>query len=429
MESVCVQIWKAAAILALLVFPVMTASAFVDPPTFSPTQPHAGQSVEISVRSGGCHTFAVPPEDFPQVEVQINGNIVDVIIAGVEAYDPILCIFAIGTATLDIGAFPQGYYTVRLRIRQVNPPFDILPPASEAGLSVLGQPATPVTVPATGMTTLAAFAGLLIVLAIAAFKRSTGILAVMLVPALLASPKMTAAQDTSPYIFVEISTEDGTPTPEQVVDDLDVGSGLPPPISVLTVENPDLLEYLIPRDYRAQGDFKDYLESSPDLPRARLEQTIIVGYPDGADLDVALAALLADPYVRHANIPEVMELSALLGGQTGKKGSGNELAMVKGTATQYWIDAMNFTGAWARAGGWSRVGVIDNGLHTNHPDLRSQNGSGALTGGNFLPNAAVDLSRHRYHQRQQYSSPLSLLVGPCNGGDWAVLEELGESRP
>ena len=380
--------------LTLLVLPVMSASAFVDPPTFSPTQPYAGQSVDMSVRAGGCHGFGVPPPGYPYVEVQTSGNVVDVIIAGVEANDPILCIFGVGTITVDIGAFPQGDYTVRVRIRQVNPPFDILPPASEAGLSVLGQPATPVTVPATGMTTLAAFAGLLILLAIAAFKRSTGILAIVLVPVLLASPRIATAQDTNAYIFVEISSEDGTPTPEQIVDDFDVGSGLPPPISALAVENPDLLEYLIPRDYRAQGDFKDYLESNPDLPRARLEQTIIVGYPDGADLDVALAALLADPYVRHANIPEAMELSAPPGGLTGKKGSGNGLAMAKGTATQYWIDAMNFNGAWARAGGWSRVGVIDNGLYTNHSDLRSQNASGALTGGNFLPSASVDLSRH-----------------------------------
>ena len=124
----------AMAILALLVFPVMSASAFVDPPTFSPAQPYAGQLVDMSVRAGVCHGFAVPPPGYPYVEVQTSGNVVDVIIAGVEANDPILCIFGVGTITVDIGAFPQGDYTVRVRIRQVNPPFDILPPASEAGL-------------------------------------------------------------------------------------------------------------------------------------------------------------------------------------------------------------------------------------------------------------------------------------------------------
>ena len=174
MESVHVRVWRMlAAVLALLVIPITSVSAFVDPPTFSPTSPHAGQSIDMSVRSGVCHTFGAPPPGYPYVEVQTSGNVVDVIIAGAEANDPILCIFGVGTVTLDIGAFPQGNYTVRVRIRQVNPPFDILPPASEASLTVLEQP-TPVMVPATSVTALVTFAGFLIVLAIAAFKRSPG---------------------------------------------------------------------------------------------------------------------------------------------------------------------------------------------------------------------------------------------------------------
>lgn len=41
----------------------------------------------------------------------------------------------------------------------------------------------------------------------------------------------------------------------------------------------------------------------------------------------------------------------------------------------------------------------------------------------------VRITATRYSELKQYSSPISLLVGPCNGGDWAVLEELSESRP
>ncbi len=302
MKNAHVRVWAIfAAALVLLVLPFAPASAFVDPPTFSPTQPNAGQAIDMSVRSGVCHAVGMAPPGFPFVEVQTSGNVIDVIIAGVEANDPILCIFGVGTTAVDIGAFPQGDYTVRVRIRQINPPFDTLPPASEASLTVLGHH-TPVMVPTTSMTALAAFAGLLIVLAIAAFKRSSSVLILVLAPALLASPKLASAQDGNSTIFVEISPEEGTPTPEQVVDDFDVGSGLPPPISALAVESPNLLEYLIPRDYRAQGDFKDYLESNPDLPRARLEQTIIVGYPTGADLNVALAAMYSQTvgYRNHA---------------------------------------------------------------------------------------------------------------------------------
>ena len=54
---------------------------------------------------------------------------------------------------------------------------------------------------------------------------------------------------------------------------------------------------------------------------------------------------------------------------------------------------MGFEGAWRAAGGWSRVGILDNGLQVDHPDLISLNFTGALTGGNFLADHAIDVSR------------------------------------
>lgn len=41
----------------------------------------------------------------------------------------------------------------------------------------------------------------------------------------------------------------------------------------------------------------------------------------------------------------------------------------------------------------------------------------------------VRITATRHSVLKKYSSPLSLLVGTCNGGDWAILEELGESQP
>ncbi len=396
MKTTHVRIWKALVMaLVLFMLPFASASAFVDPPTFSPAQPYAGQPIDMSVRGGICHAFVTPPPGYPYVEVQAHDDVVDVIITGVEATDPILCIFGIGTITVDIGELPQGNYIVQVRIRKTFPPFEVLPPASTANLVVHRHP-TLVTVPAASRTALLSFAGLLILLGVATLKRSARVLALALAPALLASPKMVNAQDNRSYIFVEISTNESAPTPQQIVDEFDLGSGLPPPISALSVENPDFFEYFIPREFRARGDFKSYLESNTELPRARLEQTIIARYPDTANLSVALAALLADPYVRHANIPEPLELSAPPRRQANKHESDSAPAIAEGSATQYWIDAMNFTGAWSRAGGWSRVGVIDNGLYVDHPDLRSQNASGALTGGNALSSAAIDLGRHGF---------------------------------
>jgi len=41
----------------------------------------------------------------------------------------------------------------------------------------------------------------------------------------------------------------------------------------------------------------------------------------------------------------------------------------------------------------------------------------------------VRINSTRFGVLKKYSSPMSILVGACNGGDWAILEELSESQP
>jgi len=41
----------------------------------------------------------------------------------------------------------------------------------------------------------------------------------------------------------------------------------------------------------------------------------------------------------------------------------------------------------------------------------------------------IRINAMRYSLLKQYSSPISLLVGACNGGQWAILEELSQSQP
>ena len=41
----------------------------------------------------------------------------------------------------------------------------------------------------------------------------------------------------------------------------------------------------------------------------------------------------------------------------------------------------------------------------------------------------VRITTTRYSLLKKYSSPMSLLVGACNSGEWAILEELSESIP
>ena len=41
----------------------------------------------------------------------------------------------------------------------------------------------------------------------------------------------------------------------------------------------------------------------------------------------------------------------------------------------------------------------------------------------------VRITATRYSVVKKYSSPISLLVGSCNGGEWLILEELSQSQP
>jgi hypothetical protein len=163
MKTTHVRIWKAlATALALFVLPFSSASAFVDPPTFSPAQPYAGQSIDMSVRAGVCHGFAYSPDGHPLIEIQRNENIVDAIITGIAATDPIFCMIPIYVTTFNIGTLPEGSYVVRIRIRSISHPnLPVLPPISQASL-VVRAPPPPAIVPAGTTISLLLLAGLIL---------------------------------------------------------------------------------------------------------------------------------------------------------------------------------------------------------------------------------------------------------------------------
>ena len=168
--------------LALLTAPFGAAWAFVDPPTFSPEQPDAGQAVQMTVRIGGCHVFVAPPPIYNFIEVVVEDDIIEVIMTGADFSSfPAYCNASPFTVTRTIGGFPEGNYTVRIRIRALvatpyptmtltpGPP-PILPPASEAPLVVANVP--PVHVPATRPPALIGLLALVAIAVVLVFRKS-----------------------------------------------------------------------------------------------------------------------------------------------------------------------------------------------------------------------------------------------------------------
>lgn len=97
-------------ILALvLVLAAPDVYAFFDPPWITPAAPRAGDTVSVNIRMGVCDAIAFNPI-YPQVTQ--NGSAIRILEYGDHVTFQDFCIFDIGTAVDQIGAFPPGDYTV-----------------------------------------------------------------------------------------------------------------------------------------------------------------------------------------------------------------------------------------------------------------------------------------------------------------------------
>ncbi len=86
--------------------------AFVDPPTLSPTNPLAGQTIYVHVRAGICDAYYYGVPGYPQITR--TGNAIRIVLESAHSYLPILCNFPIGTATYPVGTFSGGSYTLQV---------------------------------------------------------------------------------------------------------------------------------------------------------------------------------------------------------------------------------------------------------------------------------------------------------------------------
>ena len=64
------------------------------------------------------------------------------------------------------------------------------------------------------------------------------------------------------------------------------------------------------------------------------------------------------------------------------------------------------------------------------PIAKARGDYATYSGVSYLPEGKnVRVKTTRYSVLKKYTSPMSLLIGSCNGGAWSVLEEIGESQP
>ena len=375
----------AAALLALCCLFARTACAFFDPPYLTPEAPVAGELVSVNIRGGVCDTILGLP-GWPHIS-QV-GNSIRIVFWGVRNEDPILCNYPVGTGTFAVGAYPAGSYTLQVDLEYFGDLGGIL--SETLGVipfTVTASAAQPAALPSLNGIGLGILGLTLLVRAMRRLRRARtlALLSIVLNPSLPNVYAQTAPPGAAPanhVVELLVTTAPGAPTPEQIIAYFERPSGAPP-LQGLAVENPLSAEFLLAQ--RAEGDFLQRLQEHPDSVRAKLERYLLVVYPDGADLDRAVDALRADPYVASAQEPVPMDFSSvdLVDFQVDNAPE---------TYSQYGRDALDIDAAWdITGGGYALVADIDSGLYVNSAALRQFSGS-QYVGGNFMPVASLDIS-------------------------------------
>lgn len=352
------------------------------PVIFTPAAPVAGEIIEIAFDKNICELITDAPNE---VDLMRTGTNIDVIVDGNVADDIILCNLPPARSNFVLGALPPGRYSVRIVIRSIFLPFPLFPPSASGTVVVSAAP-----IPASRGLSLGILAMLTFVVGLfVVAARKTAALTIAGIASLTLAPIATqvSAQAADPRpVHVVLSDAPAAPTPEMIVDGWNFSAGASPPLFGLNASQTAELGYLLP--VRASGAFLSYLIANPNLSRARLERTIIVYYVPSANVPAAITALRSDPNVLSASEPVPLNFGL------PPVASATLPASTTG-GTQSWVSAMQFPGAWALAGGWGLVGLLDSGLAVSHPDLISVNSSNILSGGNFLPAYAVDNGRYQ----------------------------------
>lgn len=371
-----------------LAWPI-NAIAFVNPPVLVPAAPEANETVFVEITSGLCDAFVEDPLDpdaYP--EITVSGKLIRIVLFSVHYDNPSECVFPESSIdTYMLGNFPAANYTVQ--IDRIYPSIGgrttetiAVIPLVVGGGGTAGAAQLPVNNPGAMLL-------MILVLMFAAFiaiRQRAMFLSMLLGTMLLANANDALAQGEPSFIELLVSTETGAPSADAIVDFFANGRKGEPPLESLSAGTPTDAYFLLP--FRASGDFKDWIESEPDNPRARLERFVVVQYPPEADITTVLAALRSDEYVMSAS--EQLPLEYLSGQELNP--DANSFPAFRLGSNQYGHQQLNIDEAWQYAGGYALIGMVDSGLYTEHVSLRQFNDTGQYVAGNFIPSASKDIA-------------------------------------
>lgn len=267
-------------LLALLVS--SNAYCYIDPPTFTPASPSAGEEVFINVRFGGCDGYLSQPPTITRF-----GDTVEIIYATVRNN---FCIVPPATLTSSLGIFAAGTYAVVVKRNDVLAQPPLLSTVGTYTLLVRqGVTATPV--PTLSMGSLLALVFFAMV-AVALFRKGAiPILAVTCLVTGYAGPSIAGESGLVEMRSVKVllSVERGAPTADEVLQFVSDPSSGVPPLEAFRTYRPKLATYLLPS--RVEPALARQLAENSMAPRAILERYIVLHYGPDGDMREVLASL------------------------------------------------------------------------------------------------------------------------------------------
>lgn len=211
-------------------------------------------------------------------------------------------------------------------------------------------------------------------------------------------------------LIVRLRPHPGAPRPAAVVQAVNEGNAVP---GGLGIGGPGFAEFLLPA--RLQGRMAAFYDENPDLPRARLERSVVIHYPTPAAARGILTALENNPNVEFVEVNEALRFIGPSndGGAKAQPAAPfagppfDESLAAKVTASavipddpffappasndpleyQWGSYAMNLPDAWRYVRGHAHVLIIDIGIQADHPDLKAFGPNGIFNhdfiGGNY----------------------------------------------
>lgn len=192
-------------------------------------------------------------------------------------------------------------------------------------------------------------------------------------------------------LYVLIKSSGSSPTPDAVVNG--VNSGLPV-LTSLVGNVPDSAEFMV-RD-RLAGAAQQRAVASPDSPMAKLQRYVRLRFKSKKTISQTIADLQVDPYVETVTMPVFAQIF-----------SASSVPNDPWFQGQWALEHQNLgvESAWDHSYGRSVVSVLDVGVDTDHPDLRS------FTGNQYIGGA------FREHTFRDFGNPASGFCGTSQDVD------------